>query len=64
MKYLTVPFTFTGEVTIECTEQEYESNDSTILHERATVALEDQIGGIYDLEFDGFDMCDAEWVDE
>ncbi len=59
-----VPFTFYGSVVIECTEEEYEDNVSTPLHDKAEKAFDEQIESIGDLDFDGFDFTSSDWMDE
>ena len=60
---LRVPFSFSGLVEIECSEEEYESSDASILHERAKEELE-YIELLGELDFDGFDFTSTEWIDE
>ena len=63
MGKLTVPFSFSGYVEIECTQEEYEARDASPLYQRAQDELQ-FVELLNELDFDGFDMVDAEYSDE
>jgi hypothetical protein len=62
IKLLRVPFTYSGYVDIECTEEEYEDVDREILHDRALDELDCSYSLDY-MDFQGFCFSSAEWVD-